>query len=402
MSKMIINQRTLTNIGDAIREKTGSTEPIPVVDLADEIRNLDIIGDNVTGLSKTFRYDIRYFNLDGIWDTELKDSRNYFSFKYISNARGMFKNSELTTIKYGIGFEFSGGNTGDMAEMFYNCKNLTAVPTLTNSYDTSYAAEMYGAWIDKMFYNCQKLKTISTNYLYKIYTQGINNYESALPVGNIESEEDRSRTVLSEMFSYCCSLRNAPYLGFFITNSPDIYKDAFRSCYALEAITNYPVTDAELTTNEFSGFATSCYRLGSLTFGSRREAETGPKNAKWKNQNINLTAIGYTGSASNFTNYNSGITADKAVSDDATYQALKDDPDWWGTTKHYSRYNKVSAINTINSLPDTSTYLATNGGTNTITFLSGMGSLTDGGSVSGLSSEEIAVAASKGWTVAFA
>ena len=65
----------------------------------------------------------------------------------------------------------------------------------------------------------------------------------------------------------------------------------------------------------------------------------------------------------------------------------------------YSRYNHTSAVNTINSLPDTSAYLATAGGTNTIKFKSNAGSATDGGAISNLTEEEIAVATAKGWTV---
>ena len=65
----------------------------------------------------------------------------------------------------------------------------------------------------------------------------------------------------------------------------------------------------------------------------------------------------------------------------------------------YSRYNHDSAVETINSLPDTSEYLAANGGTNTIKFKGAAGSKTDGGAINTLTEEEIAVAAAKGWTV---
>ena len=90
---------------------------------------------------------------------------------------------------------------------------------------------------------------------------------------------------------------------------------------------------------------------------------------------------------------------DKQVKDDATYQALKDDPDWWTLEVAYSRYNHDSAVATINSLPDTSAYLTANGGTNTIKFKGESGSATDGGAINTLTAEEIAVATAKGWTV---
>ena len=65
----------------------------------------------------------------------------------------------------------------------------------------------------------------------------------------------------------------------------------------------------------------------------------------------------------------------------------------------YSRYNHDSAVETINSLPDTSEYLASAGGTNTIKFKGVAGMKTDGGAINTLTEEEIAVAAAKGWTV---
>ena len=98
---------------------------------------------------------------------------------------------------------------------------------------------------------------------------------------------------------------------------------------------------------------------------------------------------------------NNGITADKFVNDDASYQALKNDPDWFANIPKYSRYNHDSAVETINSLPDTSAYLATAGGTNTIEFRGDSGSATDGGAINTMTEEEIAVAAAKGWTVSF-
>ena len=97
--------------------------------------------------------------------------------------------------------------------------------------------------------------------------------------------------------------------------------------------------------------------------------------------------------------YNSGITLDKQIKDASTYEALKNDPDYWTLDLHYSRYNHDSAVATINSLPDTSAYLASAGGTNTIKFKKDSGKLTDGGAINTLTEQEIAVATAKGWTV---
>jgi hypothetical protein len=114
----------------------------------------------------------------------------------------------------------------------------------------------------------------------------------------------------------------------------------------------------------------------------------------------------YVGNFSANSNYSSMIGKElkfeKMIKDDATYQALKDDDEAWSIKTEYSFYNHDSAVETINSLPDTSAFLATQAGmTNTIKFKGTMGSLTDGGAINTLTEEEIAVATAKGWTVSF-
>lgn len=110
-----------------------------------------------------------------------------------------------------------------------------------------------------------------------------------------------------------------------------------------------------------------------------------------------------------------GITQEKRVSDATTYEALKNDPDYYVYNNNtqtydgkqvkvgllYSRYNHTSAVETINSLPDCSAYCAEINNTNTIEFKKYSGALTDGGGVNTLTEQEIAVATNKGWTVAF-
>lgn len=118
--------------------------------------------------------------------------------------------------------------------------------------------------------------------------------------------------------------------------------------------------------NQFSSTFYNNNSLSRITF--EKNADGSPIVAQWKSQVIELSNnIGY-----------SGIT-DRHVSD--------------------SIYNHDSAVETINSLPDTSAYLATAGGTNTIKFNRKAGSATAGGAIGNLTEAEIAVATAKGWTV---
>jgi hypothetical protein len=163
----------------------------------------------------------------------------------------------------------------------------------------------------------------------------------------------------------------------------------------LDEINDLVVLPITITSNFFSNTFYYCHRLKDMIFEVNEDGT--PKTANWKSQVIDLSSgVGYAFGTSSILGYNSGITADKEVKDDATYQALKNDLDWFATKIEYSRYNHDSAVNTINSLPDTSAY-----GTNTIKFKGASGSLTDGGAINTLTEEEIAVATAKGWTVSF-
>lgn len=172
----------------------------------------------------------------------------------------------------------------------------------------------------------------------------------------------------------------------------------FASSYWLDELTGVPVDyKHNFTSNRFN-FSGNLNHLKDYIFATDNGQ---PYTTKWKNQTIDLhNKIGYCNPDWPLDYYNSGITADKEVTDDATYQALKNNPDWFTLDKSYSRYNHDSALRTINSLPDCSAYVAS-GGTNTIIFEAEAGSKTDGGACGALTAEEIAIAAAKGWTVSF-
>lgn len=210
----------------------------------------------------------------------------------------------------------------------------------------------------------------------------------------------------TSVFTQCVSLRHIPSSFFDILQTfgeQNTYygnMQGFFSDYTLDDIINYPVVlGGALTSNKMTDICPNCNHLKDFIF--RKDDNGQPYTAKWKNQTFRLTPnVGYSVNKDWTLNYNSGITADKEVSDDATYQALKNNPDWFTLDKSYSRYNHDSALRTINSLPDCSAYVAS-GGTNTIIFEAEAGSKTDGGACGALTAEEIAIASAKGWTVSF-
>lgn len=340
---------------------------------------------------------------------------NLFSNKLItvdvtklSNA--FYYSHDLTTLPFEINCKPS--TLIDLERTFYSCYNLINLPKINNCKPntTSY-----------LFTNCYRLREIPEDYF--------NGWDWS----NMDSLADWSAAQRTHGFNNCYSLRKIP-MEFLKHGSKgggpsySIYYSAFTNCYTLDEIIELPCPhiNATWTSNAFSNTFSSCYRLKNVIFATQENSS--PYVVKWKSQTIDLSSIGYYpyGSTkvdsnnwsdsvrdaaienSKITSYNAGIDASKAIYSDATYAALKDDPDafclscghGYDATAAYSRYDHDSAVATINSLPDTSAYLATqSSGTNTIKFKGNSGLRTIGGAINTLTEEEIAVATAKGWTV---
>lgn len=387
MDKYAINHSTLVSIGDAVREKEGSTENILVSDLANRIKLLPTGGYELPDEAFVVTGDCQYKFQKDSWNWYI-DSLGYrVTSKDITRGDYMFNNCKtLEVIPFDLNFRKGGeyelvpyhwsrymfNNCEELKEigkisnlkpesvgnMFYYCTNLRELPEIEN-FDTSYLS-YYGNENNYMFSGCYSLRKIPEELLNKIETPGTSTKTSHLPY----------------MFSLCVSLDEIKGVN------PDTYK-------CLQSSNGLGYT--------FRG----CARAKDITFMLQENGT--PFNVEWKNQVLNLAddtfPVGYAYSITHqglLCDYNSGITEDTQVFSDATYAALKDNPDWWASNIAYSRYNHDSAVNTINSLPDTSDF-----GTNTIKFRGESGSKTDGGAINTLTAEEIAVASAKGWTVSF-
>lgn len=280
------------------------------------------------------------------FDINLKDGTN-------AESSGIFFNSGILKAPY------INGTIKTLDDCFKSCTYLNYIPEDWASHiDWTYIHSNATAYLDNMFMGCQSLKKIP-------------------------------QSLIDELWGVQTSY-------FYVS-----YYAAFQNCYVLEEINNMPINKSTLTSNVFSNTVDSCHRLKGFTFVLQEDGM--PYTVQWKSQTFDFSKyVGYASGRYQITNYNSGITEDKEVKDDATYQALKNDPDWYTCNIAYSRYNHDSAVATINSLPDTSAYLASAGGTNTIKFKGAAGSKTDGGAINTLTEAEIAVAAAKGWTVTLA
>lgn len=300
----------------------------------------------------------------------------------ITNATKMFSKYKNERIPFEINLE--PNSYANMGGMFANAVNLKELPVINNvTLSTS----------NELFIGCTKLRNIPEDYF--------NNWDFTY----IQRQTYANK---GSIFYGCYSLRNIP--EYFLINYWGLgsyyycsYYQQFNNCIALDEVNKMAIHAAELTSNGFVSTFNYCGRLKNITFVTNEDGTA--KTAKWKSQTINLSAyIGYVSNSdawkiADTEKYNTGITEDKEVIDETTYQALKDNHDWYTLNVNYSRYNHDSAVKTINSLPDTSAYLAEKGGTNTIMFNGASGSATDGGAINTLTDAEIAVAAAKGWTV---
>lgn len=416
----------LTAIGDAVREKNGTTEKMTLDQMATAVSNLEInpapnveeinivnngtytpnegvdgfnkvvvnvpvdLGDLPTDLLHlTGNQTHKFYNNN--WTSFVKKYGNQITTENISDISYMFWESKIGNIPFTLNMNKT--KTCSLSSAFEGAVYLTHLPTISDCKAES---------MDKMCNRCWNLKEIRIDFT---------NWD-------LSSITNSSYKTEGNWHSFCYSLRQIPmsyYNKLFQTKTvgktSDYYSAYYNfanSCYNVDEIIDMPVmTLDKYTDNAFSDALTNTYRLKNFTFKVQEDG-TPYSTSNWKSQIIDLSTSGYNRLNSTIWTrkkdlYNSGITIDKCIYNDTTYQALKNDPDNYvcGYTEEkphqYSRYDKASAIRTINSLPDVSG----SGKTNTIKFKGEAGLKTDNGAINTMTTEEIAVATAKGWTVSF-
>ena len=417
----------LTALGDAIRGKTELTDKMTIDQMTEAITNLEVNpapnveeititnngtytpNEGVDGFNRvvvnvpvdlgdlpedllhlTGNQSYRFYQ--GSWNSFLNKYGNQITTENLTDISYMFRyNNGLQNIPFALNMSKTGNC--NLSSAFNSMINLEYLPTIS---------DCKVANISDMCNGCYNLKEININFdNWDLSTFGNNSW------GGYEGN----------WHSQCYSLRQIPmsyYNKLFQTKtvgktSPyySIYYNLAYNCYNIDEIIDMPVMVLDkYTSNAFNGTFTGALRLKNFTFKVQEDGT--PYSANWKSQEIDLSKAGFSRMDYDWYHrdeylYNSGITIDKCIYNDETYQALKDDPDSYvaGYQKenphYYSRYNKASAIRTINSLPDVSA----SGGTNTIKFKGEAGLRTDGGAINTMTEEEIVVATSKGWTVSF-
>lgn len=381
----------LSAIGTAIRNKTGKTALMTLDEMPTEIAGIST-GADIPSELLTWSWDIDYIDYQGHWDKFLETYGSRITTTNLLTTYSAFINSELASIP--VTFNMSTTQLNHQcSQMFWGCQILTTCPTINN---------LSGCALDSIFGLCRNLTSIPVVISWE-YANGLT---------------EKGTIFTPRMFYGCSRLRTIDpswfNCDFLCDSSSSFYYNTFYGCKSLDELVNLPVfTKAEFTSsNAFENFVCGdtiksvCSRLKKLTF------KTNNGNAivaKWAKQHIKIHRVGAFYSPDEATDL--GFTLETKVTDAASYQNLKNNPDWWTDEIAYSRYNHDSAVETINSLPDTSAFvnqqIASSGESfadvsNLLDFsgFSRMGSSTDVGAVSNLTEAEIAVAIAKGWTIA--
>ena len=418
MAQVFIEETTLTAIGDAIRGKEGTTELVPVIDMATRITNLPSGGggggNEPTDEELVFTGTCSYLFSENKWNWFIAKYGSRITTTNVSNCQSLFHNSNnLKTIP----FQINVANCSSFGNLLNSCYKLSVCPKVRGAilWNTSTSFDS----MLRLNYDIRDIEDLFTPEM----IEGFSTVKVTSAYSTVKATSFYGLYSLRKIPSWWYKFRVSPESTAYPSASYTIYYNMLNNCYSIDTAENIPVwtCSGAQTSNMFSSSFDRCNRLKDITFETNEDGT--PIVVKWKSQTIDLSKnVGYyftSDSANSFaTNvnnrnrfvtsncYNSGITEDKLIYNDETYQLLKDDLDSYAVDCGgsslgglYSRYNHDSAVNTINSLPDTSAYLATAGGTNTIKFKGTSGSLTDGGAINTLTEEEIAVATAKGWTV---
>lgn len=369
----------LTAIGDAVRGKTGESEKLTLDGMAEKIRSMPApmqkitISGDISGLfSKKFM---------DLYNNSLKD---YIEFKDVTQCIGLIP-SMPSSIDSSSGGSYRVPKVEDLSNIVINFKENTQ----------AYSSNMFenAIYLKKL----PKLVNFQPNSLYHFFSFCKNLQE--IPEDFYKDWEIGNYTSQNAMFDYCNSLRKAPigllkklqnidYFTYY-----DCYSYVcFNNCYKLPEVLNFPFPKHgphETWANHFDQFVNDTYSLSRFTF----EAEAADVVHKLYNS-ITLDFTQNVGRG-----WSEGFRSDKQISDAESYAALKNDPDSWTQNLEYCKYNKTSAVETINSLPVVQKGSSTDDNTFIIKFKGDAGSATDGGAINTMTEEEIAVATSKGWTV---
>lgn len=431
--KYVIQDTTLTAIGDAIREKGGTTDLIPVVDLADAITNLPSGGGGepleqkyqITTGSSFFRDG----NMAWLMDDYFKDA---VELNIVDKACDyMFYSAKLTDEQWANIHRAKCLAPLNNMEYMFQYSNVKKVPFTK----FTLVSGSYQPKLRYMFEEANQLEEIDDE-VGALMAAGFNEAKA----------NNRTNTHMANIFNYATKLR---YISPILLKSwtgmqfSRDYQNTFSGCHSLRKLEGLGVTVAPY----FSGFIGYNTMLSKLTFDVQEDGSPyAVTNSAWGGTTISFTNVGYwgsysdpspianyqidydyrlsnlkaTGTNSMLFNYDTttdfingqtifSISEAEMRNGNGSYDELLDN--WWYTDRRYSRYGARELAETLLSLPDKSAV----SGTSTISISGTQASCVrvlkqKGNAVSILNTvsdvatnypDAVAAATAKGWTLSF-
>ena len=412
MGNVLVNDSSLTAIGNAIREKNESTTKYKPSEMAQAILDIKSGGTYpvITIDELTLSGPMYQLNLEGRLSSFFNKYYDYITFNNATNFENMhqaghgLERAKTPCLADGEFIHCSDlkkvvitdtvSVNDEISSVFSNCTSLEKiVPPTSNSMwvfdnigqnlfrECHMLTDLGSNWNLKIttlnnytqsytFYNCYSLKTIPDKLLIGLATGNYDNGQYT----NGSASSDAYTHKYEHTFDGCLSLRKL-YLS---------YKDWYTSGSS-KHINN------ELFVDSFNRLA----MLDTFKFTTRTLAE-GYYYCTQSGFTIDLTNVGYCANEADATIleglYGTPVTTKEE------YDAQKNNENWWSTNPEYSRFNLNSFKTAIQYLPRMK-----NGATATIKFKSGLGSGTDAGGITtdGTNvSSLLSYATEYGWTVA--
>ena len=249
----------LTDLADAIREKTGESSPINPQDFSSKIKSIsgggsskptytghaDVAGLKAIGWTDD---DIAYYQENGVNWNEEEDHLHLVSDDN-KELYGLLTANNIQTYKDRIVYlpKIDTSSKTSMRSMFSNCSSLVSIPQLDTANVTS---------MSSMFSGCYSLVSIPQLDTADVKDMS-NMFNGCYSLVSIPQLDTSSVTNMNSMFSNCYSLVSIPQLD---TSSVTNMNSMFSGCSSLVSIPQLDTANVTSMSSMFSG----CYSLVSI------------------------------------------------------------------------------------------------------------------------------------------
>lgn len=294
------------------------------------------------------------------------------------------------------------GTETSFDDAFNGCKNLKKLPKF------QFKRDIYGNQTSSVFTSCYNIEQTEMDKIYQF-------------IGAFSSYSQ------NPLLNYCYKIKEFDWskinmkIDAFSPNRIDFGFAPTLERYVISAT----YTKTEATSDRYENRYQGCFpMIKDVSFVTNKDGS--PMKSKMTKQTLDWWAYsesyswGYGDVTSDGYRYGDidkthNIVGSTIEETQENYEKMKQYSDWHCTIRStvnyqrsmvpigrlFSKFNHKTMVSIINTIMDTSEYVAIKGGTNTIKFYKYQGDLTDDGGSSNLTEEEIAVATAKGWTVTF-